>query len=273
MAALLVVASSLAFGGGAAADPPVFSPVELDDVTPVGGGPRPAIAFHYNASTRSRMRMEYQSQGSCKTREAAEDIRAIPLLPELWADPVNRTRSFVTFGGREYTLDHIHFHAGAEHRFKSEAGSAAMEAHFVHIRPGDPNPVVVAVFLTPSRTLRLADDPYGRLVSYPAVLEPETGGDECRKLDGGDVREGVDLWRLLPPDLETAVTYRYTGSLTTPSGSPPSYHRPVHWVVFERPLPIGAEHSAVLRHIWSAFPNGNARPLVQGQKFTTYRTP
>jgi carbonic anhydrase len=140
--------------------------------------------------------------------------------------------SFLELSGRRYAFQQLHFHHPSEHALAGKHWP--LEAHFVHQAITGTELVVIAVLFRPGR----ASDVLQQIVD----LAPAKQG-------AASSRTMLDLSRFLP---DSAVTYRYAGSLTTPPCS-----EIVNWVVFRDPIEAGIGQLDRFAHL---FPR-NARPL------------
>lgn len=147
--------------------------------------------------------------------------------------------------GLTYTLKQFHFHTDSEHLLNGVA--FPMEIHLVHQQVG-------------------ATDNNGLLVTGRWIVE----GAENVALASifsnlptdptGYSLSNFNLSALLPSSLES---YRYSGSLTTPT-----YDEPVQWVFLNTPLEMSAAQIQAFRTL---FPAGNARDVqaLDGRTITT----
>lgn len=139
--------------------------------------------------------------------------------------------------GVDYRLIQFHFHTPSEHKVMGE--EAPVELHLVHSGPGG-RLAVVGVFIREG-------DPNPELSKIWARL-PKKPCDET------EVKE-FDLRGVLPKSL---ASYRYAGSLTTPTCD-----QGVQWNVLASAITLSSRQIDELQKIFSGklFPDGNRRPV------------
>ncbi|GII55181.1 hypothetical protein Pth03_35700 [Planotetraspora thailandica] len=209
-------------------DQAVRSPVEIDR-SAVCKRPVPALVLHYPRHVDGQLVFQDKAPVGGHPSEH-DDIRFVIAGP----------RPHITFGGERYTLNNVHFHGHAEHRFAGER-YAPVEAHLVHEKAtGERGYVVLSVLLDASPRRSEHD----RLLASP----PPLGSAQ-------QVRN-IHLKDLLPKD---RTTYRYTGSLTTPDETG-DYFRPVNWVVFGEHAEASRASVHGFRSLWPEG-EGNVREL------------
>ena len=131
----------------------------------------------------------------------------------------------LTLGGVTYRLDQFHFHSPSEHTVDGK--SFPMEMHLVH-KSADGKLAVVGVFITEGAHNKSFDPLWANL---PAQKGVET---HYQSID-------VDTDSLLPT---TRTSYRYDGSLTTPTCS-----EGVSWLVMRTPIELSSEQIAAFARI------------------------
>jgi carbonic anhydrase len=139
--------------------------------------------------------------------------------------------SVLRFGGEEYPLAQMHFHAPSEHTI--EGVRSPVEVHFVH-KTEDDRISVIGVQLTAVESPNEAWRPF---IDALTVEEAET------------VEASVDWRAMLPAD---PSTIRYSGSLTTPPCT-----EGVSWLLMQQPVAVSAEQIEAFETAYS----GNNRPL------------
>jgi carbonic anhydrase len=139
----------------------------------------------------------------------------------------------MTIDGVEYQLRQLHFHAPGEHTV--DGRRSRVEVHFVHQAP-DGTLAVVAVMLRPGRLTNAAWDPYVKALS--------TSVDE-----GPRPVTSIDVGAMLPQNL---MTFRYSGSLTTPPCS-----EGVAWLVMRSRVELSARQIGAFTRAY----RGNYRPI------------
>lgn len=147
----------------------------------------------------------------------------------------------VSVNGRTFSLDHVHFHAPAEHEVQGRA--YAMEAHFVNQDEAG-NTAVVGVFFKPGEA-----NP-----ALAKIIAALPGAQAGKKLE-----DGFNVVGLLPGD---RGYYTYEGSLTTPPGT-----ENVAWYILKTPLTVSEEQA---RHFRRAIGEPNNRPLQPRNGRTVY---
>ncbi|XP_071443924.1 putative carbonic anhydrase 3 [Hetaerina americana] len=156
-------------------------------------------------------------------------------------------------GGLEkvYVLDHIHFHAGAEHTINGIRHP--LEAHLVHREQHSEN---VSQALTKRDGIavlgvlfHVSKEPNKSLRPLFEALRKLEGADKGQKISMKISSSPMALSAFLPDDTERF--YRYYGSLTTPG-----CHEDVVWTVLENSLPISEEELRLFR----VMPEDNFRP-------------
>lgn len=141
-------------------------------------------------------------------------------------------------GNVAFRLDQFHFHTPSEHRVAGK--EAPIEMHLVHATPGG-RIAVIGVFIQQGKANPELTKIWNQL--------PERKGDKITVTQ-------FNLAALLPKSL---ASYRYAGSLTTPSCG-----QGVQWNVLAGPITMTPEQIGKLRKIFfgnEEFPNGNRRPV------------
>jgi carbonic anhydrase len=132
--------------------------------------------------------------------------------------------------GKDFPLVQIHFHAGSEHTINGEQFPA--EVHFVH-KKAEGELAVLGVMITEG--------------AENAAWAPFTGAMGTAK----DAEAEIQLdWAAMLPT--SKMTYRYTGSLTTPPCT-----EGVHWMLLETPVELSADQIAAMKAAY----DGNFRPV------------
>jgi carbonic anhydrase len=142
--------------------------------------------------------------------------------------------------GVDYRLQRFHFHTPSEH--KVGGSPAEMELHLVHEGPGG-RTVAVGVFIQGTQDNAELSKIFDRL--------PQR---KCERI----TVPSFNLQALLPA---SRTSYRYAGSLTTPSCG-----QGLQWVVLTSLISIKPEQVAAFRSLfWVAplFPDGNSRPVQE----------
>jgi carbonic anhydrase len=158
-------------------------------------------------------------------------------------------RVTLSIQGVAYRLLRFHFHTPSEH--KVGGSMAPMELHLVHEGPGG-RTVAVGVFIQGSNQAN-------------AELSKIFDHLPQRKCESITV-PSFNLQALLPA---SRASYRYAGSLTTPSCG-----QGLQWVVLNAPISITHNQLAAFRSLFGSlplFPHGNSRP-VQGLNGRTVLT-
>lgn len=139
--------------------------------------------------------------------------------------------------GVDYRLIQFHFHTPSEHKVMREG--APIELHLVHSGPGG-RLAVVGIFIQEGSPNPELSKIWARLPKKPC--------DETEV-------EDFDLRGLLPKSL---TSYRYAGSLTTPT-----CNQGVQWIVLAKPITLSANQIVEFQKIYSGpqFPDGNRRPV------------
>ena len=140
--------------------------------------------------------------------------------------------------GVSYRLQRFHFHTPSEH--KVGGSTQPMELHLVHEGPGGKT-VAVGVFIRGNQANAELSKIFDRL--------PQS------KCESSTV-QSFNLQALLPAN---HASYRYEGSLTTPSCG-----QGLQWVVLKAPISIKTDQVVAFRRLfWSEplFPHGNSRPV------------
>ena len=137
----------------------------------------------------------------------------------------------VTVDGVSSPLKQIHFHAPSEHTI--DGTTYAAEVHFVH-KTDAGEITVVGVLIEEGPTANAAWQPY---IDAMGVAK---GAEQAAEID----------WAAMLPT--SKMTYRYTGSLTTPPCS-----EGVHWMLMETPVQLSAGQIAAIVAAYE----GNARPV------------
>lgn len=150
----------------------------------------------------------------------------------LVAAPAKADGNFLTLAGQRYLFQQLHFHHPSEHALAGRHWP--LEAHFVHRSVSGDGLAVLAVLFRPGRANGTLQQIFDRMPAKQGAASSPVM---------------LDLARLLP---DSAVTYRYAGSLTTPPCS-----ETVNWVVFRDPIEAGIGQ---IDSFAKLFPM-NARPL------------
>lgn len=141
-------------------------------------------------------------------------------------------------GDVAFRLDQFHFHTPSEHRVGGK--EAPIEMHLVQATPGG-RIAVIGVFIQPGKANPELTKIWDQL--------PERKGDKITVTD-------FNLAALLPKSL---ASYRYAGSLTTPTCG-----QGVQWNVLASPITMTPEQIKKLQKVFfgnEEFPNGNRRPV------------
>ena len=133
--------------------------------------------------------------------------------------------STITLDGVTYDLLQFHFHTPSEHAFGGDLAEA--EIHFVHSNPNAEGDLAVVGVL-------VQEGAENEALREVLANAPEEEGEET-------VLELVEAEALLP---ESRLTYRYSGSLTTPPCS-----QGVAWNVMVEPVTMSAEQIQTLSGI------------------------
>jgi carbonic anhydrase len=141
--------------------------------------------------------------------------------------------SYIELDGTRYNVVQFHYHAPSEHTI--DGVSFPAELHIVH-RNADSNLAVVSILLQEG-TENAAYQPF--ISNLPAEpTEPKDVGVSINAID------------LLPT---TQMTFRYSGSLTTPPCT-----EGVNWLLMTTPVELSAQQLTALD---SLFETGNNRPV------------
>ena len=184
------------------------SPVDLTG----GGGSPPSLEIAYGSSP-----LELTNNG-----------HSVEARPE--------GDSAITLDGKEYALDHFHFHAPSEHTVDGEA--LPLELHFVNVAD-DGSAAVLGVLVAEGGVNPAWAD------MTDALAHTINVGDSAEV-------KSVDLLALLPGDPESVQRWSYRGSLTTPPCT-----EGVAWTVFAEPIEMSPGQIAAFTDAYS----GNARPV------------
>ncbi|MEY2754546.1 MAG: hypothetical protein RJB65_904 [Actinomycetota bacterium] len=136
----------------------------------------------------------------------------------------------VTVDGAEFPLKQIHFHAPSEHTIDGQ--SFAAEVHFVH-KTDDGVITVVGVMITEG--------------AENAAWQPYIDG--MGVAEEAEQAATIDWAAMLPA---SHLTFRYSGSLTTPPCT-----EGVNWLLMESPVELSASQIAAM----TAAYEGNSRPV------------
>ncbi|HEX9447057.1 MAG TPA: carbonic anhydrase family protein, partial [Dongiaceae bacterium] len=140
--------------------------------------------------------------------------------------------SYLDLDGQRYTFAQFHFHHPSEHAL---AGNRwPLEVHFVHKAITGNDLTVIGVLFRSGR----ANAALGQVL---AQMPHKTGSVP--------LMAAIDMMQLLP---NSAATYRYPGSLTTPPCS-----EIVNWVVFRDPIEAGIGQIDQFARLFPL----NARPI------------
>jgi carbonic anhydrase len=137
----------------------------------------------------------------------------------------------VSVHGARSALKQIHFHAPSEHTI--DEVSYAAEVHFVHKTEAGEITVVGVL---------IEEGPKANAAWQPYIDGMGLSKDE-------EIETTIDWEAMLP---ESHMTYRYTGSLTTPPCT-----EGVHWMLMETPVQLSAEQIAAMTDAYE----GNNRPV------------
>ena len=148
--------------------------------------------------------------------------------------PTGDGPSALTLGGKIYKFLQFHFHHPSEHAVAG--GRWPLEVHMVH-KSDAGDLAVTGILFRPGRE-------NGALGSVLAAA-PRTKGKAA-------LASPIDMTHFLP---QSAATYRYAGSLTTPPCS-----EIVSWIVFREPVEAAVGQLETFARL---FPM-NARPLQSG---------
>ncbi|SDG00096.1 carbonic anhydrase [Sinosporangium album] len=248
------LSADAAAAGGVSA---VESPIDIDTarvITPDPWG-RSIDLWGYDTPSQT-VTMTYHGRPSCDRRHAMEDVRG-----------EFSTRNRIDFGGREYELKNIHYHAVSEHNV--DGVQLDGEAHLLHETVHTPTParprklLVLAVRLTMSATNGSQHD---------ALLANGTGAQalpsETCATPMSAVRPDIIVRDLLPPP---GSAWWYRGSLTTKANGDADYHKPVDWIVFQETMAVDWAVWEHYRSIWPLrdFPNRNAKPATNASPIVT----
>lgn len=206
------------------------SPIDIDPASLVVDGDLPALQFHYPP------RAALEGVEITPPGRSGDRFGTVLVTPAHGAAHVRLEDS-------RYDLLQFHWHSPGEHRLGGELHP--IEMHLVHQKSGAMDLeelLVVGVWMD-------IGDPHSELEKIFGAL-PGLGAT-------GSVREsikGFDLSSLLPADL---ASYRYRGSLTTPSVPDQKvFPETVDWVMLRRTLEISPRQ---LQAFQALFPNGNCR--------------
>ena len=153
--------------------------------------------------------------------------------------PANRS---IRIGTVSFELSEFHFHTPREHLVAGQDPLNSIEMHLVHSTPGG-RTAAIGVFIN-------AGNPNHQLTKIWDRL-PVRQGDKITVTD-------FDLKPLLPQSL---ASYRYAGSLTTPTCG-----QGVQWNVLANPITITSDQIKKLQDLFyrnAQFPNGNRRRPLQ----------
>ncbi|KAL4706895.1 hypothetical protein ACJJTC_012354 [Scirpophaga incertulas] len=146
----------------------------------------------------------------------------------------------------DYIFEQMHFHwsvddfTGCEHVLNGHGYAA--ECHFVHYNSkyqsmeaavGHPDGLAVVGFLLQSVT---AHNP-----RFDKLIE---GLEGIKKMENSVTVPSASLAWMNSPDLQEGSYVTYKGSLTTPP-----YTECVTWIIYEKPVQIGAEQLSLLRQL------------------------
>jgi carbonic anhydrase len=143
------------------------------------------------------------------------------------------TENFIVLDGKEYVLLQFHFHTPSEHQFNGQ--NFDMELHLVHKDAND-QLAVLGLMIQEGASNPIWEKAWG-------VLPNEETTEDVK------LSEPIDLMSMLPKDQQS---FRYSGSLTTPSCS-----EGVSWIVLEQPIEMSKEQIDTFRQV---FPD-NHRPV------------
>jgi len=147
-------------------------------------------------------------------------------------NPINNL-NFVTFRGKTYFLNQFHFHNPAEHRIDGTLDS--MEMHLVY-KDVNGNGIVIARMFVADRNN--PNSPDLELLFRKIAERAACTSTKC------DVNGVFKLSSFIPPNLDAAPYYTYTGSLTTPP-----YQEGITWVVLQEPMKISLNDYAMFKSI------------------------
>ncbi len=139
----------------------------------------------------------------------------------------------LTIGEEQFQLLQHHFHSPSEHTVRGK--HYPMEMHFVH-KSADGKLAVIGVFIEKGNHNSAFDSIWSNL--------PKSKG-----MKSNFENVAVDISKLLP---SAKTTYRYNGSLTTPSCS-----EDVKWIVMQSPIQLSEKQIQAFQNII----NRNNRPV------------
>lgn len=152
---------------------------------------------------------------------------------------------YVDFQGQRYFLQHLHFHAPAEHTFYGKR--YPLEAHLVH-KNKQGELLVIGVLIKEGQK----NDILHQLFSVPFPAQDHEEIFETVYINPGS---------LIP---QNSRYYLYSGSLTTPPCS-----ENVVWAVMKKPIEASSEEIRFFKEKVSSF---NARPLQPLNKRPVYHS-
>jgi len=138
----------------------------------------------------------------------------------------------ITIGGIRYDLLQFHWHTPSEHEI--EGRNTPLEMHLVH-RRADGALLVIGVFIEQGHANRAIDPIFRELPEQPG---------------GTHIVPDVHLRGLLP---DGRVSFRYSGSLTTPP-----FTEPVSFIVFANSITLSRRQIDAFREL---FEEGNCRKV------------
>lgn len=141
----------------------------------------------------------------------------------------------ITLSGVQYDLVQFHWHTPSEHEIAGR--NTPLEMHLVH-RSEDGTVLVIGVFIERGRVNRAIDPIFRELPEHPG---------------GTRIMADVSLRDLLP---DRRVSFRYTGSLTTPP-----FTEPVSFIVFTNPITMSGRQIDVFRNLFEERNCRKVQPL------------
>ncbi|MGG3799169.1 carbonic anhydrase [Metabacillus fastidiosus] len=148
-------------------------------------------------------------------------------------NPVATANNSIVLGNDTYNLAQLHFHTPSEHQFDGKAFD--MELHLVHKNKND-ELAVLGLMIKEGK-----ENPILKK-AWDSLPKEQTTEDV-------DLKEPIDLANILP---ENKQSFRYNGSLTTPSCA-----EGVKWIVLEEPIEMSKEQ---IKRFQEIFPENN-RPV------------
>lgn len=175
--------------------------------------------------------------------------------------PAGRTitiRDLATGEDKDYELKQFHFHTRSEHEVDGE--DAPAEVHFVH-QAADESLAVVGVLIeegAANAAYAAVADAAGSLPGDGHATGESVESTTTTAPDTTHAEVTIDLDALLPTD---RTYFRYSGSLTTPTGPDGDCAEEVAWHVMTERIELSADQVAVFAERYE--PHGNARPVTR----------